>query len=524
MKLSELYVDNFKAASGVRLELSHMTALVGVNGSGKSTILEALDHFFRGTPFSSDDYRDKEKPITISVKFSQVPRVRGSVTIKKTWVRGEDEPSIDSEPKSLKVSDPDKILDSVHMVFERAEHETDNDGTDQSDLDLVHLIKSTINEEISNADLATLFEQTNNYYQNLGNNIVKFTELMNQKLQGDAMAPTGYAPGSTVDFKIKSPDPEPDIETTFVEHGIELPHKMAGHGTKRAYHMAALEAYAEMSPKRGRGHLVLMLVDEPELHQHPQRLRRILQTYQKMSIKPSFQIVYSTHSPGLVDLEASGGIYRISRGPDLNIVANSGSGIDEEISRRSMSKKLAEGIFSTGVIIVEGWRDEALLEAIFSTVDVEGKSAMKRLIEDNIHMIHADGVSHVPDYVRFFHELGVPLFVVWDADKRDSEHTQNRAILDALGSKSQFVAAPDSASYTLEPNYLCFANDTGMYFREHLGFEGSPDTDEQKAIVKNMIRDTPDLTKHFKTPKFLESDFAKSTVPHILGSFPVFPA
>ncbi|MDD9808690.1 MAG: AAA family ATPase [Thaumarchaeota archaeon] len=523
MKLSELRVDNFRAAVGLKLELSHMTALVGVNGSGKTTILEALDHFFRGTPFSREDYRREDKPITISVTFSQVPSTGTPVTIKKTWAREGSAPTMDVEPKNLKVSEPDKILDSVHMVFERAEHETDNDGTDKSDLDLVRLIKSTINEEISRADLDTLLKESNLYYQNLEGGIARFAELVNQKLQGDARGSTGYAPSSTVVFKIKRPDPEPDIEATFEEGEIELPHRLAGHGTKRAYHMAALEAYAETSPRGDSEHLVLMLVDEPELHQHPQRLRRILQTYQKMSAQPSFQIVYSTHSPELVDLAAPGGIYRISRDHNPNIVAHSGSGISKEMSRRSMSKRLAEGIFSTGVILVEGWRDEALLEAIFSEVDVEGKSAMKRLIEDNIHVIRADGVSHVPDYVGFFRELGVTLFVVWDADRHDSDHKQNRAILDALGSETPFAAAPDSSSYTLEPNYLCFANDAGMYFREHLGFEGSPDSDEQKAIVKNMIRDTPDLTKHFGAPGFLESDFAKIAVPRILGSFPVFP-
>jgi len=520
MKLSELHVDNFKAAVGLKLDLSDMTALVGVNGSGKSTILEALDHFFRGTDIPQDSYRDPEKAVTISVKFIQIPRSKKPALITRTWRWVGEECVIDTKALGLKLSDPDNIINSVHMVFEHAEHETDDDGTDKSGLDLVKMIKSTISEEISKADLTALFAQSNDYYQNLGNSIAEFRDIMNQKLEGGADDPTGYAPGSTVDFRVRGPDPEPDIDTKLIEGGLDLSHKLAGHGTKRAYHMAALEAYAEMSSRRENGRLVLMLVDEPELHQHPQRLRRILQTYKKLADKPSVQIVYSTHSPELVDLEAPGGIYRISRDPERNIVANSGSDLDEDMSHWSTSKSLAEGIFSTGVILVEGARDEAVLGAAFSAVDIGGKSAMKCLIENNIHIIHTTGVSHMPDFVQFFRTLGVPLFAIWDADMKGSGAKDNKAVLDALGNGIQFDAQANGLAFPPAPDHLCFANDAGTYFKDHLGFEGAPDTAETKAKIKRAISDAENMVPRFKTDKFFASEFATSIVPHIYNFFP----
>jgi len=308
-------------------------------------------------------------------------------------------------------------------------------------------------------------------------------------------------------------DPEPDIETKFVERGIDIPHKLAGHGTKRAYHMAALEAYAEMSSKKDNGRLVLILVDEPELHQHPQRLRHILQTYKRLSGDPSFQIIYSTHSPDLVDLESPEGIYKISRGDDQTIKAKSGSELDEKMARWCTSQNLAKGIFSDGVILVEGWRDEVVLNAMLSVVDLGDKSALKRLMESNVHVIRADGAPHMPDFVRFFRDLEVPLFAIWDADKKSSADAPNSDIIASLGAELQFEASPDSLALNTAPGCLCFANDAGMYLREHLGFEGTPDTDEQKKLVKEMIVDTPDLVPHFDTPSFRGSAFATSTVP-----------
>jgi Fe-S cluster assembly ATPase SufC len=51
MQIRRIEVDNFKSLVGFDLELSHFTCLIGLNGSGKSTVLQAVDfisRLFRG--------------------------------------------------------------------------------------------------------------------------------------------------------------------------------------------------------------------------------------------------------------------------------------------------------------------------------------------------------------------------------------------------------------------------------------------------------------------------------------------
>lgn len=517
MKISRLYVDNFKAALDVELELSHMTALVGANGSGKTTFLEALDYFFRPADIPHEAYNDPSKEIRIAVTFTRLPQSNKPVTVTRTCRWDGEETTVETEDTSYKLSAYENILGSVIVLFERAEHETDDDGTKKSDLALADMIKERVRKKIEAADLDALFASSREYYQTLRDSLDEYKSAMNKKLAGGEVDPTGYAPGSSIDFVIE-PNPEPDIRTVFVEPDRQLEHKLAGHGTKRAYHMAALEAHAKFSSE-GDGQLVLMLVDEPELHQHPQRQRHILQTYKQLAGKPSFQIVYSTHSPELVDLDRPEGIYRVTRVPGSGIKASPGSGQAPKLSSRTIHKNLVEGIFSAGVILVEGWRDEAVLSAALSVVKMGEKSVMKKLIEGGINIIYATSVTRVPDFARFFRTMGVPVFAVWDADGNASGDDQNKDILAALGSEAEFEADKSYGGRHIGTGFLCFARDTDLYFKDWLGFPGDAETKEQKKAIKDVIGDHEYLARAFDTEEFRGAEFATEIVPHICSHF-----
>jgi len=43
MKIQHMYIDNFKSLVDFKLNLNNFSCLIGLNGSGKSTVLHALD-------------------------------------------------------------------------------------------------------------------------------------------------------------------------------------------------------------------------------------------------------------------------------------------------------------------------------------------------------------------------------------------------------------------------------------------------------------------------------------------------
>jgi len=142
LKLIGLRAKNFKGAANLSFELQDLTTLVGVNGSGKTTILEALDLFFNSPEISEAHYGNKGEPITITVRLIDVPNKSRPVAITRRWKLKKGKSVLREMPtEGLGWADRERILDAVHVIFERAEHETDNDGTDASDLELVRMIK-----------------------------------------------------------------------------------------------------------------------------------------------------------------------------------------------------------------------------------------------------------------------------------------------------------------------------------------------------------------------------------------------
>jgi len=506
MKLSKLRVDNFKAAVDLELDLSDMTALVGVNGSGKTTILEALDHFFRKTEIPPADYRDRARPITISVKFNEVQSLNMSPTITRTWRLVNGRSAISTNAEDLNLSEPDYILKSVHVTFEHAEHETDDDGTDRSDLKLVEMIREATRGTVTPEGAPDLHAQIDSHFGEQESSIARFKDQVNLKLRGGNDNPHGYAPDAEIHFSLRRPELEPKVFARFVESGTLLDHRSVGHGTKRAYHMAAMEAFAEMAPKES-DHLLLLLVDEPELHQHPQRQRRILQTYRHMSKQPHLQVVYSTHSQEFVDLGRLHGLYRVSRGEDSKIVANRAPRLPERVLRWNTARKLVEGLFSAGVILVEGWEDKAILDGAFSVLRAGERTFMKKFIEHDINIINCHGKDNMPDFVRFFDRLGIPVFAAWDADGEASDSERNKRILDAIEPQNPFPAMPCSECHP-GGKYVSFGCDACLYFRESFGHPGTDNDAAVREAIKVTIKESADLRRIFDTAEFKASPFA----------------
>jgi putative ATP-dependent endonuclease of OLD family len=82
MRIEKIAIKNFRSFSDVDVNFSPYTSLVGPNGGGKSTILCALNIFFRETEnaatnlsdLDAEDFHDRktDEPIEITVTFSDL--------------------------------------------------------------------------------------------------------------------------------------------------------------------------------------------------------------------------------------------------------------------------------------------------------------------------------------------------------------------------------------------------------------------------------------------------------------------
>ena len=79
MKIQSVSIKNFRSLKDVRIDFDQITTFVGPNGTGKSTVLKALDWFFNGSKYgdltSGDVYfGDTASQIEVQVTFSGLTR------------------------------------------------------------------------------------------------------------------------------------------------------------------------------------------------------------------------------------------------------------------------------------------------------------------------------------------------------------------------------------------------------------------------------------------------------------------
>jgi len=518
MKLVRLSMDNYKGATDESLDISNLTALVGANSTGKTAILEALHTYFTDAGIPRADFTDRERPIRITVTFADVPGVQSLPSITRLWNPGEGDvaPVQDIDNPGLTRIEQEGVIKSVHSVLVRAEHETDNDT---NDLELIKLIQGAITSAIYKTDTAAITQQRDSYYDEFREHASMFEKMMNTKLCGGSETSTfpGYAPGSSVEFVPKSPSLTPNIETMFLEHGQRRSHRSVGHGTKRAYYMAALETATEMRAK-SRDHAVLILIDEPELHQYPQRQKRILRTLQKLAGRRDCQIVYTTHSPNLIDLRGTMDLHNVSRSKDNKVTIHSARISDKSLANKRLSRHVADGIFSNGAILVEGMHDEAILSAALSVAEHEGRPVMQKLLENDVNIIECEGINNILYFIRFFRNLGIRTFVIWDADQRASNKGANKILLEELKSTLSFDRGLPLSEYLMGDDFACFGRDTCLYFGPYLGLADNADEQAVRKF-KQALLPYEDIIPRLQSDAFRQSRFATELAPKIYDYF-----
>ena len=234
------------------------------------------------------------------------------------------------------------------------------------------------------------------------------------------------------------------------EDGFSSPITHVGSGLQRACTISLLQQLAATSdmPDTGARHAeadagnlppsYMILIEEPELYQHPDRQRHLAQVFSQLagvSIQGASaftRVCFCTHSPLFIDMSRFGGIRLFRRAgtntpgipkqtqvkqTNIATVCRRLGRQDSEQEHNLMLSKLQtimtpwmnEGFFAHAVVLVEGDDDRG---ALLGTAMRMGYN----LESMGIAVIPCSGKTNLDRPWAVFTELGIPSYIVWDSD------------------------------------------------------------------------------------------------------------
>lgn len=259
-------------------------------------------------------------------------------------------------------------------------------------------------------------------------------------------------------------DPITQIQPNFPSANLEvLDNNFAnaidgvGHGLQRAVILTVLQYMAEHRARKESDQPfsqaesdIILAIEEPEIYQHPIKQRLFAQLLIRLA--ESFnsatgiriQVIYVTHSPLMVSLSRCESIRLIRRVSDQSgnhivtkeidltkcsqqIAEFHGMPPEKAWSAQTFAAKLhvfrpeiAEGLFGSKVVMVEGVGDQALIEAWYKHMGRDPHV-------DGIVIVNVGGKTNLSKVAVIFRELGIPCYCIFDNDKNDNGASDREA-------------------------------------------------------------------------------------------------
>ncbi|WP_202330636.1 ATP-dependent nuclease [Mesorhizobium sp. L-8-3] len=339
MKIKSVSIANFRGIKRLEapVELGALGFFIGDNGTGKTSLLEAMNFCLSSGYVASrldvnDFYNGGDEPIEIVVEFQSPLTAKlpdgftsQDVACDKVILRAKKR---DRAAPGKAFSD--LVTTSHHLVpveprGEKGWSKLRKNGTTfhfderlllpgnvEVDLPRVFYFSKTRVRQLSkgfNSSLSSIIDDLNwrfdrgqrrkaegdhfkHHRRALQDRI--FAETDGDTLKktigaaNDILAKLGVPPVEV--SLLKTLNPYDNAEVVFPFDGFELPAEHGGSGIEMLLSLALLEAMAVLSKEK-----LIILVDEPELHLHPKLQAKLVEHLAELSDR--VQIVASTHSP-----------------------------------------------------------------------------------------------------------------------------------------------------------------------------------------------------------------------------------
>lgn len=517
MKLSTLEVKNYKSIKCLKINIDSLTAIVGKNNFGKSTILDAIQCFYGEKPIEDDNFHlGTEEDIEIKITFDEIndkdiERCFGykemvSKTNIKIKDRMGDEKYKDKQLEKLKKDKKKKFQETVDKYGLDYPNETSltviflcskkgkstyriGENVTISKADLLKFLppikvisairtpdkETTAGTKSNLKELISLLQSENDSgdYIELPkvNSKLSYGEiktLISQKEEEkclylskdltrnfqDAINNDSLSVKVKIDNSFKF-----DFKYKTVLKDKEVPDRevdilSCGTGLQSMMILSILQTYIKLKKDDD----FILLIEEPEVYLHPSLQRKMIGTLLKISERN--QIILTTHSPIIVSKIDKGNIHCVNKEKGVTtLVEASVQNIIQELG-----VQISDILNKQAVIFVEG-KDDARLFSLLIDKIANYKGLTRNFSEKYIDIIQTDGFNKMSFYAnaQILHKDAVrtPYWVITDSDGELVEDRLRELMTKGKANgldlnESQFKILTEYAieSYFLDPKLL----------------------------------------------------------------------
>ena len=450
MYISEIKeITNYRNLSNLKISFDKtMNFFIGENNIGKTNILELLNKIFSSCKFVETDFYDKSKPIRIvfTIKYDD-----------KSIGFFEDNFDVDCNNSITLIAEQDDIEENISYYHDTSNKTLISNSIIKKINVLYYYAQRLPSKEIGfkqNYGTAKVL----NYMIELGlnkfgvkegdiiqsikiNNIIK--EINNSFNKINAI--TGDSIITYMDSNVN------ELISRLLMIGDDKEHEfnLVGDGIQYAFNIilqiieVIYKVKRSKKPDRFNERLIcvedkkyfplIMLFDEPEIHQHSYRQRylikkivSILNNENNDFIKLlkylfnidglSGQLFISTHSPNILlnDYKQFIRIYRNSIKKELEVISGNNLNLDQDLYKHLLHNYiyLKESMFSKIIIFVEGDTENGAMHVFAERKKID-------LDQYGIGVVKLDGADSVLYYMELYKKFEIKTYAIIDSDKKN---------------------------------------------------------------------------------------------------------
>ncbi|WP_447973910.1 ATP-dependent nuclease [Nitrospira sp. Kam-Ns4a] len=501
-RLTRLRVRNYRSLADVDVPLESLSAFVGPNGSGKTSLLRALDVVLGEAWPSMRSFRipqdftnfETDRDIEIRVEFDPpyIYRDKHSTEHKVTALRLTCKPykktgkwgeagdlHADLEPlddkdqvPNVAVGQPQKgqktqfsplrvgteLRDHARILFvdhrrSLAQHLPSVRGSI-----LGRLFQKARKEFSAQHDFKAKYEAA---MDTLRTEQVKEIEKTVAETAKRMLGFLGSQATQAVDIAFGFADPANPFNSLRLEYresGLAVPGEELGLGIQSAMVVGIFEAFRQLG-----GDFGTIVIEEPEMYLHPQAQRYFYGLLCEMAEKKQCQVIYSTHSPIFADVNRfealrvvrrSGGPTSVAYVQDQQRAALETARDNFKLGNRFDAAR-NEVLFASRALLVEGFGDRIaalmLAEKLGIDPDAEG-----------LAVVDCGGKAGIELVARVCRALEIPFVVLHDADvwptqkiadpaKRTKQEGENKAE-QQMNQRIKEAAGKDGPVFVISPS------------------------------------------------------------------------